>query len=152
MANPQLVDRVLHQILLLVARVRVDDGEAVHVVAEDTLRDADQRVRIDAAAHAERQRHVGAQPQLDRADQPLARAGHRLVVRHLLVGAGTPGASSVLGLGTIGRQHEGRARTQLPHALEERVAALVERLVAVDEIPVQVIGVDGQSAGRAAPR
>ena len=79
-AHAQLALRVLDHVLLLVALVFVDDREAVDVVVEDVLGDRDQRHRVHAAAHAEGERHVGAQAQLHRADQPLARAGHRLLV------------------------------------------------------------------------
>ena len=48
-AHAELAHHQLHHVPLLVARVGVHDGEAVHVVAKLALGDRDQRRRIDAA-------------------------------------------------------------------------------------------------------
>ena len=52
-------DGVLDHLALLVALVGVHDGEAVHVIVENILRNTNQRIGIDPATHAESQRHVG---------------------------------------------------------------------------------------------
>ena len=129
---------VLDHVVLLVALVLVDDREAVHVVVENVLGDRDERHRVDPAAHAERERNVGTEAQLDRPDQALPRARDRLLVRHA-VGV-RPGALPVAATALLagGPALEPAAGRQLLEALEERLAGLVERLVAVDEIAAQV--------------
>ena len=79
-AQVELCDRIVHHVLLVVALVGVRDREAVHVVAEDALRDADQGQRVDPSAHAEGERHVRPQAELDRSNHALPHRGDSLGV------------------------------------------------------------------------
>ena len=144
--HAHLAHHQLHHVPFLVAGVGVHDGEAVHVVAKLALGDGDQRRRIDAARQREGDRHIGAQAQLDRAGQPLLRAGHGLLVGHV-GGLGGEGRLPVRPfLHASGRvDAQPAAGTHALQAVEEGGGRLVESLVAVDEIALEVLLVDGQA-------
>ena len=65
MAQSEALDHVVDLLALLVTRIGVDDGEAVHVKTAHPFRYRNQAVRVYAPAHAKGERHVGAQAQLD---------------------------------------------------------------------------------------
>ncbi len=97
---------------------------------------------IDAPAHAEGERHVRAEAQLDRADKRLADGFHRLWVRHPLIRREGRGPIERGRFTSRRRDAVHGRRREFKHASKKRVADLVERLVPVDEIAVQVLVVD----------
>jgi hypothetical protein len=97
----------------------------VHVVAEYPFGDADERVGIDPAAHAEGQGDVGAQAQADRGDQPLACAGDRVGVTHALINGQPWLPEAVQRLPAVGCDAQEMPGTNFRNAFEEGLVALV---------------------------
>ena len=138
--------RVIDQRPLVVPLVRTHDREAVHVMVEDVAGHADQAVGVDAATHQEGQRHVRPQTQPHGSKHSLPDAGHGLLVGQRLgrFVAGPPVA--LLAACAVRFDGEHRAWPDLPQPDVERRAILIEGLVPVDEVAVQVLVVDGQTA------
>ena len=124
-ADSQLLHCVLDHRLFVVSLVVIDDREAMHIVIEHTFGDTDERVRIDAAAHEECERHISAQTKLHGADQSIPYLRSDVVERQIiLVPKDRLPVSFVMNrAGTSKRQR--RSRLNLFHAAEEARAGFI---------------------------
>ncbi len=143
MPNVKLANRLLDNVLLLVTRVCIDNGEPMDVVVEDVLGDANYGIRVDAAAHAEGDRHIRSQTQFHRTNQFLASTGDGVFVGHVFIDIppGIPVPVATFLAGCINPQHI--AGRQFPQTLEEgRIFVFIECSVAVDQIAIELVAVD----------
>jgi hypothetical protein len=94
------------------------------------------------STHAERDRYVGAQPQIDRFQHALAHAGHCVAVGHVLIGPelGLPVPASRLAAVGIDAQ-QGRRGKELEAVEERAVGVRPKRAITGDEIPADLFEV-----------
>src|SRR5437867_12429991 len=89
-------------------------------MVEHAARNGDQGIRVDAAAHAERERNVGTQSNLDRAQQARTHGVDGFIVRDGLVRTEYQVPVPALGLPFVPEAYPGR-RGKLPRSEERRV-------------------------------
>ena len=111
--------------LFVVSLVVIDDREAMHIVIEHTFRDTDERVRIDAAAHEECERHISAQTKPHGADQSIPYLRYNVVERQIVLVPKDRLPVSFLLDRAGASERQRRSRLNLFHAAEEARAGFV---------------------------